>query len=96
MFSTNFPAFVNGKKNNTKMSFVSIQRNVDIEKALQEYVAKGQTKVSLKKATKVEKNVTFRAKFNLRDPSCDIVQAIIHHRDKRWSALQGLQNRSMK
>ena len=55
MFSIKFPAYVNGQKNNTKMSFVVLQQNVDIEKAVQEYVAKGQTKVSLKKVTKVEK-----------------------------------------
>ena len=50
-----FPAYVNGQKNNTKMSFVVLQRNVCIEKAVQEYIAKGETKVSLKKVTKIEK-----------------------------------------
>ena len=48
-----FPAYVNGQKNPTKMSFVALRRNDSIEKAVQEYIAKGETKVSLKKATKI-------------------------------------------
>ena len=52
-----FPAYVNGQKNPTKMSFVALQRNDSIEKAVQEYIAKGETKVSLKKVTKIQKNV---------------------------------------
>ena len=50
-----FPAYVNGQKNPTKMSFVVLKRNDSIEKAVQEYIAKGETKVSLKKVTKIEK-----------------------------------------
>ena len=50
-----FPAYVNGQKNPTKMSFVALQWNDSIEKAVQEYIAKGETKVSLKKVTKIEK-----------------------------------------
>ena len=50
-----FPAYVNGQKNPTQMSFVALRRNDSIEKAVQEYIAKGETKVSLKKVTKIEK-----------------------------------------
>ena len=50
-----FPAYVNGQKNPTKMSFVVLKRNDSVERAVQEYIAKGETKVSLKKVTKIEK-----------------------------------------
>lgn len=55
MLPTNIPSYVSGKKNPTKLSLVVIERNHEVERALEEYKARNSVKVSLKRVAKVEK-----------------------------------------
>ena len=82
-FIKKFPAYVNGRKNPTKMSFVVLQRNDSIEKAVQEYIAKGETKVSLKKVTKIEKK-----RFNPTITPQRGVDANVNRLQSRFNALK--------